>query len=169
MHLSNITHIWIWKHVNKPKICLDIKVECHSKNTEKFHKYPWYKLIFWLPNSPWVGRWAFRLPPKHVQSQQQDLIPFHRSVEVFAFRSIRAIYVKYPSFNSTLFKEKSTFHSLVHSQWLVLSVYFQQTVDKWGLLWVCVLLERFIALFSCNLTSVSDALTTNCAKVWGVW
>lgn len=56
------------------------------------------------------------------------------------------------------------FHSLVESQRLVLSVYFQQTVDKWGLLWACVLLERFIALFS-NLTSVSDALTTNCAKV----
>lgn len=50
-----------------------MKEECNTK--ANLHKYPCCKCILWLALSrDSNGALAFRLPSKHDQSQQQDLV-----------------------------------------------------------------------------------------------
>ncbi len=54
----------------------------------KVHKYPFCKKMIWLAQSrDSNGALAFRLPSKHDQSQQHDLVPLHISAEVFVYPS----------------------------------------------------------------------------------
>lgn len=53
------------------------------KSKMKVYKYPCCKCILWLAHSrDSNGGLAFRLPSKHDQSQQHDLVPLHIRAEV---------------------------------------------------------------------------------------
>lgn len=94
-----------------------------------------------------MGRWACRLPSKHEQSQQQDLIPFLRCADVFTFlnksRFRSHILPAHINIYSTFWNSLLHFYSLAHSLWLAACVVLVFPADcrQMGTGWVCVLLN----------------------------